>query len=636
MCGISGIASLNNKKIENLENKLKVMVNLQNHRGPDGNAIWINKGGTVGFGHNRLSIIDLETGNQPMSNKNNTIVYNGEIYNYKSLRNSNENLINYQTSSDTEVVLNTITLDGTDGINALKGMFAFGIYNELKNELLLVRDRIGIKPLYYLVQEEVLYFASEVKALLPFVYKIETNPKGLMDYLEFQFVFGNKTMFKNIYQLEPGHHLSTIKGKIEISKYWDVEYNIDFETSEDEFHKQVRNTFLKSVEEHLVSDVKVGSYLSGGLDSSLITSAASRIVGNSLTCFIGKYTDYNGYDESKYAKKLALENNLDLIEIDINSNDFTEYISKIIYHLDYPVAGPGAFGQFMVAKEASKHRKTILGGQGGDEIFGGYARYMIAYIEQAFLGELDGTSNDGNFVLTLEKSLKNLDALKSYKPLIKKFWSNGLFDSSDSRYLELVKRGKDVKQLLTPLLKDISYNSIDTSYELFNSNNFHKESYFDKMTHFDFKTLLPALLHVEDRMSMANGIESRVPFLDHELIELVSKIPANFKFKDGKLKEILKLSLGDILPSEVLERKDKMGFPIPLTQWFKSDLREYIVGVFDSEQSRKRKFFKNDKIVSSISSEIEHSRDLWALLSLELWFREFHDKQDYFKKLIEF
>jgi asparagine synthase (glutamine-hydrolysing) len=283
---------------------------------------------------------------------------------------------------------------------------------------------------------------------------------------------------------------------------------------------------------------------------------------------------------------------------------------------------------------ASKFRKTILGGQGGDEIFGGYARYMVAYIEQAFLGELEGTSENGNYVLTLSKSLKNLDSLKSYKPLIKSFWSNGLFEKPDSRYLQLIRRSVDIKKYLRPIKKDIDYDPITSYYDLFNSNNFHKESYFDKMTHFDFKTLLPALLHVEDRMSMANGIESRVPFLDHKIIELAATIPANIKFKDGKLKEILRISLGKILPKEVLERKDKMGFPIPLTQWIKNDLRDYIISIFDSKESRDRNFFENDKIIESIGVQKEFSREFWALLSLELWFREFHDKEEYYKQLI--
>lgn len=634
MCGISGIFNLNNKKIINLESKLKVMVDLQTHRGPDGSGIWINDSGSVGLGHNRLSIIDLKTGNQPMTNGVNTIVYNGEIYNYKVIRESNEKLIQYQTNSDTEVILNSITLNGISALNDFKGMFAFGIYNDYERELLLVRDRVGIKPLYYLIQDELIYFASEVKALLPFVSKIETDSDGLSDYLDFQFLFGHKTMFKSINQLEPGHFLKISSGKVEITKYWDVNYDIDFDTSELEFHRQIREKFLTSIEEHLVSDVKLGSYLSGGLDSSIVTSVASLKAKDSLTCFIGKYTDHSGYDESLFARKVTELNDNELIEVEIKSEDFVKYIQKVIYHLDYPVAGPGSFGQFMVAQEASKHRKTILGGQGGDEIFGGYARYMIAYIEQALLGEIDGTSTKGNYVLTLEKSLRNLVGLKSYKPLIKSFWSKGLFDPSDSRYLQLVKRGDSVRKLIKDLKSDSEYSSNDEFYHLFNSNNFVKESYFDKMTHFDFKTLLPALLHVEDRMSMANGIESRVPFLDHELIELVAKIPANYKFKDGKLKEILKQSLGDFLPHEILNRKDKMGFPIPLTKWFKSDLRNFIIGIFDSKQSRDRNFFENDKILECIDSQDEFSRDLWALLSLELWFREFHDKQDYYKDLI--
>jgi asparagine synthase (glutamine-hydrolysing) len=635
MCGISGIFSLTGEYIPEIENYIGVMIGLQNHRGPDGNDFWLNKkNNSVALGHNRLAIIDLDGGMQPMERDGHVIVYNGEIYNYLKLKSELNSIINFNTKSDTEVILNNYIMNGLKSLSDLKGMFSFCIYDNNENEILLVRDRVGIKPLYYMVQKDIFYFASEVKALLPFVDKIETDYDALQDYLNFQFLFGNKTLFKGIYQLEPGHYLSTKKGKIEVQKYWDVSYSIDFNTPESEFHRQVKTLFNNSIEEHLVSDVPLGSYLSGGLDSSLVTAEASKLKGNSIICFTGKYTDYEGYDETFYAKKLVEQNNLELIEINITPQDFVENISKVIYHLDYPVAGPGSFGQYIVAKEASKYRKTILGGQGGDEIFGGYARYMIAYIEQAFLGELEGTSNRGKYVLTLEKSLRNLNSLKSYKPLIKSFWSEGLFDKLDSRYLRLIGKGDKIYKYLKPLSINTEYSSVESYYDLFNSNNFHQESYLDKMTHFDFKTLLPALLHVEDRMSMANGIESRVPFLDHELIELAAKIPADLKFKDGKLKEILKLSLGDILPKEIIIRKDKMGFPIPLSQWFKTDLKEFIVLLFDSEESRNRNFFENDRIIDSIKDQEDFSRDFWALLSLELWFREFHDKEYCYKSLL--
>jgi asparagine synthase (glutamine-hydrolysing) len=639
MCGISGIYDLQKTQIRNIKKSLSVMNSLQNHRGPDGSNVWINKLDNVGFGHNRLSIIDLETGTQPLTSGRVTITYNGEIYNYKEIKLNEEKKTSYVTTSDTEVILQSYKNNGIEFINNLRGMFAFAIYDDADHSLLLVRDRIGIKPLYYFINDNLIYFASEIKALLPFLDSIETDENGLKDYLDFQFIFGTKTLFKSVSQLEPGHYLFAKNGKIKIERYWDINYSIDFLTPESTLQNDLRSIFSDSIEEHLVSDVPLGSYLSGGLDSSIVTvlsSRKSKMQGKSnLLCFTGKYTDYKGYDESHYSKLVCRQEQLELIEIDIDHSDFIQNIEKIIYHLDHPIAGPGVIGQFLVAKHASKYRKAILGGQGGDEIFGGYVRYLIAYLEQAIKGEIEGTSESNEFVLTLSKTIKNLEVLDAYKPLMKKFWSKGLFDSSDSRYLSLVYRGETIKKYFKFKPSNQDYNSEEEYYKLYNSDNFIKESYFDKMTHFDFKTLLPALLHVEDRMSMASGIESRVPFLDHRIIEFAAKIPANFKFKDGKLKEILRESLGDVLPLEVKNRKDKMGFPIPLNKWFKNELKDYIINLFDSRISRDRNFFENDKIIDDLDLDLEFSRDLWALLSLELWFRNFHDKSDYFKNLIK-
>ncbi len=238
----------------------------------------------------------------------------------------------------------------------------------------------------------------------------------------------------------------------------------------------------------------------------------------------------------------------------------------MIYHLDYPVAGPGSFPQFMVSGEVARHIKVVLGGQGGDEIFGGYARYLIAYWEQCIKGAIDGTMNSGNFVVTYESIIPNLQTLRGYKPLIQEFWAEGIFEERDRRYYRLINRANTFGGIINwALFREPS--SFDEFREIFWGSNVGKESYFDSMTHFDFKTLLPALLHVEDRMSMAHGVESRVPLLDHRLVELAATIPANIKFQNGELKRLLKVAFGDRLPPLIRERKDKMGFPVPLHAW---------------------------------------------------------------------
>jgi len=626
MCGIAGIFSIKEEEYNSLERHLTVMNKIQSHRGPDGEGIWHNKNKTAGFAHRRLSIIDLDTGSQPMSDVyNNTIVYNGELYNYLELKQELKDYP-YQTTSDTEVILAAYLKWGSDCILHFKGMFSFAIWDEKKGSLFCARDRFGIKPFYYSVINNVFYFSSEAKTLLPFLGRAKTNIEALNDYLTFQFVLDGKTLFQGINELLPAHKILIEKGQLTIKRYWQVFYNLDEQHTEKYFIEKIRELLHNSVKMHTRSDVEVGAYLSGGIDSSIVASIASKNLNyNSFQAFIGKFSFSEAFDETKYARALAEMRGITLHELDINSNDFINNISKIIYHLDYPVAGPGSFPQYMVSKMAAENLKVVLGGQGGDEIFGGYVRYLIAYFEQCIKGAIDNTLQNGNYVVTYESIIPNLSALKNYKPMLKEFWRDGLFDELDKRYFRLINRAITFN-------KEINWNELGyySSYEtfrkLFYENNVKRESYFDSMTNFDFKTLLPALLHVEDRVSMAHGLESRVPFLDHELIELVATIPANIKFKDGTLKRILINSLKDELPPAILNRKDKMGFPVPLDEWFKTSLKSFVFDIFNSQKAKERPYFNSEEILKGISSEPKFGRKIWGLLSLELWNREFVDK----------
>src|SRR6185436_5956872 len=248
--------------------------------------------------------------------------------------------------------------------------------------------------------------------------------------------------------------------------------------------------------------------------------------------------------------------------------------------------------QYMVSKLAGRSRKVVLGGQGGDEIFGGYTRYLIAYFEQCIKAAIDGTMNNGNFIVTYESIIPNLTALRNYKPLLQEFWREGMFDKMDKRYFRLINRAPQLKDEIRWEMLNC-YSPFEALRAIFNGNNVGKESYFDLMTHFDFKTLLPALLQVEDRVSMAHGIESRVPFLDHPLIEMVATIPADIKFKDGTMKRVLKRAVRSLVPTTISERKDKMGFPVPLHEWFAGPAREFVADVFSSDAARGREHFDN-------------------------------------------
>jgi asparagine synthase (glutamine-hydrolysing) len=633
MCGICGVIDLRGAPIPDLRRRLEVMSDLIAHRGPDDEGIWTHPRGHVGLGHRRLSIIDpTPAGHQPMADEaGRWITYNGEVYNYPELR--LELGGRFRTACDTEVVLRAHERWGADSLNRLRGMFAYALWDEAEQELLCARDRFGIKPFYYAQVGHLLYFASEAKALLPFLPRIETDPQGLKDYLAFQFCLAGKTLFKGVSELLPGHRMRVRGGRAVAERYWEVYYDLDFHHTAKYFEERIEELLDESVRLHLRSDVPVAAYLSGGLDSSSVAALASRSAGGQMKAFTGRFPEDERYDESGYARALAAERGLDLRLVDIDASDFLGSIERVIYHLDHPVAGPGSFPQYMVSEAAARESKVILGGQGGDEIFGGYTRYLIAYFEQCIKAAIDGTMHSGNFVVTYESIIPNLVALQNYKPLMKEFWSEGLFEDLDARYFRLINRAPHLNGEVDFDALGV-YSPFETFQAIFNGHNVGHESYFDKMTHFDFKTLLPALLQVEDRVSMAHGLESRVPLLDHELVELAATMPADVKFKDGTMKHVFKRATRSLVPDVIAERKDKMGFPVPLHEWFGGPAREFVTDVFSSDAALGREHFDNRKVLAGLEQENRFGRQTWGLLSLELWQRLFHDREHEYKQLL--
>jgi asparagine synthase (glutamine-hydrolysing) len=626
MCGIGVIHSLDSKPVEALAPALALMNRLLAHRGPDGEGTWLHDRGHVGFAHRRLEIIDLETGQQPMHDgAGNWITYNGEIYNYLELRRELGEE-SFRTSSDTEVVLRAYRRWGPACVERLRGMFAFAIWDEAEEQLFCARDPFGIKPFAYTLHDGVFYAASEAKGLLPFLPFIETDLDALKDYLAFQFCLAGKTLFKGVRDLQPGHTLTIRKGVVHERRYWEVEYEPDFDHRERWLTRRLRELVEESVEFHLRADVPVGAYLSGGLDSSITTSLAADRVGSDFQAFTGRFARGERYDESRYARLLAEQRGFRLHEQTIGAADFVDNIGDVVYHLDYPVAGPGSFPQYMVSRLAASHMKVVLGGQGGDETFGGYARYLLAYFEQCIKAAIDGTMHDGNFVVTYESIIPQLGTLREYKPLMQQFWREGLFDDLDARYFRLIDRAPDLGEAIDWQVLG-EYSPFETFSSIFRAGNVRKESYFDLMTHFDFKTLLPALLHVEDRVSMAHGLESRVPFLDTRVVEFAATLPADVKFKQGQLKHSLKEAMRSVLPAEIVDRRDKMGFPVPLGEWINDELRDFALDVFSGENARSRPYLAEDFDVRElIEREGAFSRNFWGLFSLELWQQAFHDR----------
>ena len=630
MCGIFGFCTIGPRPRELLLSELDIGLERIRHRGPDGSGRWMAQDGRVGFGHVRLSIIDLEAGAQPMHSDDGryTIVYNGEIYNYIELRDElGEGL--FSTHSDTEVVLRAFQRWGVQCVERLRGMFAIAIWDAVEQKLFIARDRFGIKPFYWAETPNGLYFASEIKALLPFLKERLVNTAALSDYFAFQFCLGEKTLMGDVWQMPAAHFAVVSPGQTpQPVRYWEVHSDIDFDHTERWFTERLRELVEDSVRVHLRADVEVGSYVSGGVDSSLLAALGREVRPDGrFQAFNGRFLDSQDFDESRYAQALADEQNMLLHVADIDEDDFVDHISKVIWHLDQPVAGPGSFPQYMVSKRVGENIKVVLGGQGGDEIFGGYARYLVAYFEQCIKGAIEGTLHNGNYVVTYESIIPNLQTLKQYKPMLREFWASGLFAERDERYWRLVNRANTFGGIVVPEAID-QRSTFEEFKKIFWGSNVGRESYFDSMTHFDFKTLLPALLQVEDRMSMAHGVEARVPFLDHPLVEFAATIPADIKFRNGELKRLLRTVFSNKLPVAIRERKDKMGFPVPLNLWLKKGgrARDFIGDLLGTENARTRPYLGAGLSVDAVlDSQSVYGRNLWALVSLELWHRQFID-----------
>jgi asparagine synthase (glutamine-hydrolysing) len=622
--------------IDGLRKRLSVMNGLLRHRGPDGTGEWLHERGHVGLAHQRLSIIDLsQAASQPMTDGNgNWIAFNGEIYNYRELRDE-LGAENFKTKSDTEVILRAYRRWGADCVSHLRGMFAFALWDESAQRLFCARDRFGIKPFYYATVDGTFLFASEAKALLPFLPRVATDPRAFAEYLTFQYTIGEHTLFEGVSQLLPGHRLVHDRDGARVERYWDVNYEIDWSHTPNYFGERLRELVEDSLRFHLRADVPIGAYVSGGIDSSLMHVLARRQEPANKLGFHGRFTDHPGYDESHFAQAASDLAGGELHVIDITAEDFRRHIGDVIYHLDFPVAGPGSFPQYMVSKLAASHLKVVLGGQGGDEIFGGYARYVLAYLEQCLSAAIDGTYKSGNYVVTIESIIPNLGLLREYKPMMKEFWRQGLFDPIDSRYFRLVDRSSDMDGEIEWEALDKRRVFEDFSAIFNNAANVRKEAYFDKMTHFDFKCLLPALLQVEDRMSMAHGLESRVPLLDHPIVEFAATIPADVKFKNGSMKHLIKTVFAGDLPSQIVGRRDKMGFPVPLKEWFDGPLRELISDTFSAMAANPRPGINPHAVLANFGKGSRYSRKTWGLLSLELWHQRFHDRAHEFRALLD-
>lgn len=625
MCGIVGWKS--KRKID--KNKIVKMADTIAHRGPDGEGYYYSNDNTLALAHKRLSIIDPEHGQQPMQSYGEEVVvtFNGAIYNYLELRRELISLgCPIKTYSDTEVLLYSYLEWGEQCIDRFNGMFAFVIHDKRKKILFGARDRLGEKPLYYFHDSENFIFASEIKAILASgQVKASMNNESLHEYLTFQYYLDNNTLFNNIIKLKPGHSfvLNEKTMKLDVKEYWDISYDKDHEEQSEEYYVDKLRTLIDdSITLRLRADVPLGSHLSGGIDSSAVAALNAIRLGDSLKLktFTGKFAEGLDYDETRFAQEVSKNIKSNYNEIVIKDTDFLDSIEDIIYYMDEPQAGPGLFSQYQVAKYAKQKVKVVLGGQGGDEVFLGYTRYLIAYYEKILKRNI---SESGEYYQNILNNMTpNLFQMNGYQPMMQDFFSKGLFEDDAKRYFRLTDRFSSNESIFSKDFLKQDYNSFEKFDKIFSK---HDTSILNKMSYYDLKTFLPSLLHVEDRTSMAHGLESRVPLIDHRIIEFAANIPAHVKFKDGITKYLPKKIFKNTIPDSILDRKDKKGFPTPTNLWFKTTLNDWVKDLLSDRRTLERGLYEKDELLKLVDGSSQFNRSLWGVINLELWHRRFID-----------
>ena len=613
MCGFAGVVG---NFVERKD--LYIKSDNLNHRGPDEKSSYIDVNVHIDFF--RLSIIDHKGGSQPKISEDEKYIlfFNGEIYNFKDIKKDleNENIV-INTESEAEVLLQAFIKWGVSAIKKLNGMFSICFIDKNNQNIKLIRDQFGIKPIYYKINKENIVFSSEQKAIKN---KNKINENSLSDYLNFQFYLSNETLIEDLYEVSPGTYveidLSTLKIKEERYFYLNFANDVAEYSTIDDLEQALND----SVKRQINADVKVGAHLSGGIDSSLISAITSKYLKN-LPAYHGYFPKADPkYSELDFAIEVSKVNDIELIKVPIVKNDFIENFKEIIYFLDNPIVGPGVFPQYMVNKVASKDVKVLLGGQGGDEIFAGYARYLINYLEQAIYGAIKGTQNDQHLVITdnLSNSMK---ALKGYESLIQKMWAKDLFKGTDIRYYHLLFRDLNFELIDKSLVDKIEFSK---QKFLSSFSDINEKSLINKMLYFDTKFILPGLLQVEDRVSMAHSLESRVPYLDQDVFETAARLDPKIKFQSGILKNPLKIIAKKYLPEKVSNREDKMGFPVPLDEWIKeNDFLNFIISIIEDSKINDFSILDLREIINKVNKDRIFDRSLWGIICLCEWFNNY-------------
>src|SRR6266436_6606256 len=619
MCGIAGIADQSGRPVDGA--LLQAMTAVQAHRGPDGEAIVCR--GAAGLGHRRLAIIDLATGDQPMASDDGRlwIVFNGEIYNFRELRRELEAAgARFRTQSDTEVILRAYEADGPACVSRLRGMFAFAILDERARRLVLARDRAGIKPLVYAWNGQRLLFASEIKGILEdTTVARDLDLDALGQYLTFHYVPSPRTIFRSIRKLPPASTLvlSLDGGEPVVSQYWSLRFEPNSRVTEREWVERLRAELADAVQCHMISDVPIGAFLSGGVDSSTVVALMAQASSAPIRTFSIGF-DEADFDELRFARQVAARYGTDHYELVVKPAAL-DVLPKLAWHLDEPFADSSAIPTYYVAKITREHVTVALSGDGGDETFAGYRRYARA---QQLHERFDrGVGRLARPLLALAGRMLPVEARgQAYAELL---GAGGL-----GRYLRLVsyERWRTAGRLLSGDLAAVGRAAGDVALFRRLASEAGARDYVSTLQHLDIQTYLPDdILTKVDRTSMAVSLEARVPLLDHVLMEFVATIPSTFKLRNGTGKHLLKRAMLRSLPAEILTRP-KMGFGVPLGTWFNAELRDMTRDILLSPTARQRGIFRPAEVERVLRVHDSGRRDcsarLWALVCFELWIRQ--------------
>ena len=625
MCGIAGkLYSDTARSVSARE--LDAMLSPMKHRGPDGSGVFAD--GPMGLGHLRLSIIDLSTGDQPMTNEDRTLwlVFNGEIYNYQSLR---QELLTrghvFRSQSDTEVIVHLYEEYGADCVNHLRGMFAFAIWDTKRRRLFLARDRVGIKPLYYCQTGQAFWFASEFKSILsdPAVPR-DLHLPAIRQFLSFYYLPGEDTLFRSIRKLLPGHSMTVENGQVSIHRYWDLRFTqARWDRSFEDVVAELHGLLASTVRDHMIADVPVGVLLSGGVDSSAVLNFAVQGTVKQVKTFTVGFDGNQVVDERPYARLAARRFGSEHFEINITAEDFWNFLPSYVWHMEEPVCEPPAVALYYVSKLARTHVKVLLSGEGGDEAFAGYPNYPNLLRLQRIQNALGPLARIAGATAGMLGGLFASGRMQRYgaalgQPLADHYFSRSsgptsFFNQQAQRFFQpdflTASASASPAQMMGDLLRSVKGCGL-----------------LNQMLYADTKTWLPDDLLVKaDKITMANSLELRVPLLDHEVLEFAASLPAHYKVQGRETKRALKAAFAKVLPEEILTRK-KAGFPVPFDSWLRGELNGRVRDVLLSNRARQRGFFQPRAVERLLASHREGQdlpKEVFSMLALEYWHEQF-------------